>query len=109
MGQNILENQHGVQVIVAIAFFQTVQQCSDWSGIIVNCHDPLAGGENGILFAPDPGPVDFLLLILTNTLDGLLNLLLLRIQVNQFVQGEMIELCQLFGLPDVGEGLVCFP
>src|SRR5699024_10244823 len=57
-GQDILQHQHGVQLIVAVFCLQVVQKRRDFPGIGGCIYLRLVPGKDGVFLAPGLGPVN---------------------------------------------------
>lgn len=109
MAQDILQHQHGVHGAVAVGTLQILEEFLQAGGVGWDIHLLLVGGENRIFLPPQLGPVDFFLGFLAGVLDYLPDFRHICVEVDELIQGEMVQDCQTFGLADVRQCLVCFP
>ena len=107
--EDVLEHEAGVQPAVAVLILEPAEQRRDGGRVVLHAYPLPVGGQHGVFFAPDAVPVDPLLRPLARALDQALDLLLLRVKIDQLVKRHAVERGEPFGLPDVRQRLVQLP
>ena len=102
-GQNVLENQQGIRVVVPVFRPQLGEHFQQLGRIVLDAHLLVVGGQDRVFFAPHLVPVDVGLGLLADGFNHLLGLLLVKVVLDELIQRHVVEQGQPFGLADVGQ------
>ena len=96
-------------MVIVVIHPQLGEHFPEFRGVVIHSHRLMIGGQNRVFLAPDLIPVDLLLCLFTDTVDHLLGLPLIKVKLDELVQGHMVQHSQPLGLTNIRQSLVRLP